>query len=84
MAADRVDAWGSHLRSLATLQPHNPVTGTGVRAELTHSGLTSRRRQRRADVLHQSLDPVLVAGPWLLTAAGAYLGVRRLVRARRG
>jgi hypothetical protein len=78
IAADRVDAWGSHLRSLATLRPDDPVTETGVRSELTHSGLASRRG--RTDVRHQVLDPLLVAGPWV---AAAWLG-GRAVRALAG
>src|SRR5919205_318302 len=42
LAGDRVDAWESHLRSFATAHPDNPVTETGVRAELTRHGLSSR------------------------------------------
>src|SRR5215210_5014420 len=38
VAGDRVDAWASHLRLFASLHPDNPVTETGVRAELTASG----------------------------------------------
>jgi hypothetical protein len=81
IAGDRVDAWGSHLRSFASLHPDNPVTETGVRAELTHGGLRSRRG--RSDARHQLLDPVVVAGPWVV-GAGLTLGLgRRLVRALR-
>jgi hypothetical protein len=81
IVGDRVDAWGSHLRSFATLRPDNPVTQTGVEAELTHGGLRSRRG--RSDARHQLLDPVIVAGPWVAGAAVTYTGVRRLVRALR-
>ena len=81
MAGDRVDAWGSHLRSFATAHPDNPVTETGVRAELTRGGLRSRRG--RSDARHQLLDPVVVAGPWVLGAAIAVRVVRRVVRAVR-
>jgi hypothetical protein len=82
IAADRVDAWEHHLRSFATLRPDNPITETGIRSELTYKGLSSRKG--RVDVRHQVLDPVIVAGPWVGVAAGAFLGVRRLVRAVRG
>ncbi len=82
IAADRVDAVGSHARSLVSLRPDNPVTETGVRAELTHGGL--RSRSGRVDARHHLLDPVLVAGPWVAAAGAGYLGVRRLVRAVRG
>src|SRR3954466_3818734 len=60
---DRVDAWGSHLRSLASGHPDNPITETGVRAELSHDGAGSRKG--RSDTRHQVLDPVVVAGPWV-------------------
>jgi hypothetical protein len=78
LAADRVDAVGSHLRSFATLRPDNPVTQTGVRSEFTHSGIGSRFRRGRADVAHQWMDPVIVAGPWVLAAALGYRAVRRI------
>ncbi|WP_448624288.1 hypothetical protein [Geodermatophilus sp. URMC 64] len=80
MAADRVDAWEEHLRSFATLRPDNPITETGVRSEFTHHGLTSRIGRKRADLVHQPLDPVIVAGPWILAAAVAVKGVRALTR----
>ena len=80
--ADRVDAWEEHLRSFATSRPDNPITQTGVKAELTHGGLSSRRG--RSDVRHQVLDPVIVAGPWIAGAGLAVTGVRRVARALRG
>jgi hypothetical protein len=81
LLADRVDDWESHLASLATLRPDNPITETGVKAEFTHGGLSSRLGRRRTDPVHQPLDPVVVAGPWVVAVAGAVLGVRKLVRA---
>jgi hypothetical protein len=83
MLADRVDAWESHLRSFATLRPDNPLTETGVRGEFTHHGLRSRLGAKRADLVHQSFDPVIVAGPWVAGAGAAFLGVRKAVRALR-
>jgi hypothetical protein len=83
LAADRVDALGSHLRSFATLRPDNPVTQTGVRSELTHHGLSSRRGTKRADLVHQPLDPIIVAGPWVLAGGLAYKAARSLWRRRR-
>jgi hypothetical protein len=79
---DRVDAWGAHLRSFATLRPDNPVTETGVLAEAGAHPVGSRRG--RVDVRHQPVDAVLVAGPWVAGVAVAGLGVRRLLRAVRG
>ncbi len=81
--ADRVDAWEHHLRSLATLRPDNPITETGIRSEFTHGGVRSRIGTKRADLTHQPLDPIVVAGPWVAAAAVAWLGVRKLGRAVR-
>jgi len=80
IAADRVEAAGAHLRSFATLRPDNPVTETGVLSELRRHPVSSRRG--RADVRHQPLDVLLVAGPWVL-GAGAAVAVLRAVRRRR-
>ena len=77
IAGDRVDAWGSHLRSFASLRPENPVTETGVLSELSASGTS---RSGRSDRRHHLLDPVIVGGPWVAAAGVAVLGVRRLVR----
>ena len=76
--ADRVDAGGAHLRSLLSLHPDNPLTETGIQAEITRDGVASRLGRGRSDVAHQALDPVLVAGPWLVAGGLAWLGVRRL------
>jgi hypothetical protein len=78
--ADRVDAVEEHLRSFLTSRPDNPITGTGVRSEFTHSGLSSRLGKKRTDLVHQSLDPIVVGGPWVAAGVGAVLGARRLVR----
>jgi hypothetical protein len=81
--ADRIDAWESHLRSFATLRPDNPITETGVRSEFTHGGVSSRLGRKRADLAHQPLDPIIVAGPWVAAAGLASAGVRRLIRSAR-
>lgn len=77
VAGDRVDAWGSHLRSFASLRPDNPVTQTGVLSELSAGGTS---RSGRSDRRHQLLDPVVVAGPWVAAAGVAVLGARRLMQ----
>src|SRR5215210_8185003 len=77
VAGDRVDAWGSHLRSAASLHPDNPVTETGVRAELSARGTS---RSGRSDRRHHLLDPVIVGGPWVAAVGVAVLGARRLVQ----
>jgi hypothetical protein len=83
MAADRVDAGENHLRSFLTLYPDNPITETGVLSELSHHGVASRIGQKRADLVHQPLDPVIIAGPWVAGAAGVAYCVRKAMRGRR-
>ena len=83
MLADRVDAWENHLKSFATLRPDNPITETGVRSEFTHHGLKSRIGTKRTDLVHQPLDPIIIAGPWVAAAGTAYAGARKLVKALR-
>lgn len=77
--ADRVDAAEHHARSLLSLRPDNPITETGVKAEFSHGGIKSRFGRRRVDVKHLWVDPVIVAGPWVL--AGFVLS--RLLRRRK-
>jgi len=80
MLADRVDAVEEHLKSFATLRPDNPITETGIKAEFTHHGLSSRIGRQRTDLVHQPLDPLIVAGPWVAAAGAAVAGGRALVR----
>jgi hypothetical protein len=82
IAADRVDTVESALRSMLTLHPDNPITETGVRAEVTHHGVRSRLGHNRADVKHHWIDPFIVLAPWAGVAAATYLAVRRLLRRR--
>ena len=77
VVGERVDAWGSHLRSFATLRPDNPLTQTGVLSEFSVDGTS---RSGRSDRRHHLLDPVIVAGPWVAAVGVAVLGARRLVR----
>ena len=64
----RIPGWGAD----------NPITETGVLAEPHLHPVASRRG--RADVRHQVLDPLIVAGPWI---AGALAGVAVLRAVRR-
>jgi hypothetical protein len=84
LAADRVDALESHARSFLTLRPDNPLTETGVRSELTHHGISSRVGQKRTDLAHQIVDPIVVAGPWVAAGGVAYAGLRAARSAGRG
>jgi hypothetical protein len=83
MAADRVDVLENTLRALVAGRPDNPVAESGVRSELSHHGVSSRAGHRRTDVVHQALDPVIVAGPWVLAGAATAAVARRVIRARR-
>jgi hypothetical protein len=67
IAGDRADAITSHLKSFATRRPDNPITETGVLSEARRHGLTSRRDSKRVDNNHTWMDPILIAGPWVIT-----------------
>ena len=82
LAADRVDAVESHLRSFLTLRPDNPITQTGILSERRRHGISSRVGRKRADLVHQPLDPIIVGGPWVLAGTAVYKGVRAVRRAR--
>src|SRR4051794_749024 len=77
MAGDRVDTLESALRSLVTLKPDNPITQTGVLAEVKRHGLSSRLGHGRADVKHHWMDPLIVGAPWVAAAAVTYRVVKR-------
>ncbi len=79
---DRVDAVGAHLASFATRRPDNPVTQTGVTSEPRHHPITSRFGRGRRDLRHIWLDPIVVAGPWVLAALAAVAAARRILRSR--
>lgn len=82
IAADRLDSMVSSLRSYFTLRPDNPITETGVQAEFAHHGISSRLGQKRADVKHQGVDPLIVATPWVVRAALGYAAVRAVKKLR--
>jgi hypothetical protein len=75
--ADRLDAAEHHLRSLLSSRPDNPITETGIKAEFSHRGIKSRFGRKRVDVNHAWIDPILIAGPWIVLPI--YL-VRRLLK----
>jgi len=82
MAADRVNTLEAAAGSFLTLRPDNPITETGVLAELKHHPIASRFGQKRTDLKHQPLDPVIVAGPWIAAGVGVLSGLRALTRRR--
>lgn len=67
--ADRIDAATSHLRSMFSAHPDDPVTQTGVLGEIGHRPIASRVGRGRIDLKHTWLDPIIVLGPWLIAAA---------------
>jgi hypothetical protein len=81
IAGDRIDTIESAARSLLTLRPDNPITETGVVAEVKRHGLRSRLGHNRADVKHQWMDPFIVGAPWVGAVAGIYALTRRVRRA---
>jgi len=85
LGADRVDAIESHLASFLTLRPDNPITQTGIGSEFTHHGWKARTATTRVDNSHTWLDPIIVAGPWVLTGVlVTKAGRARARRVRRG
>jgi hypothetical protein len=80
IAGDRVEAIGAHARSLLTLRPDNPITETGILGEPRYRPLTSRFGRGRIDTHHTWMDPIIVAGPWVLAGIGAWTVAKRLIR----
>jgi hypothetical protein len=71
IAGDRADAITSHLRSFGTRRPDNPVTETGILSEGRRHGWSSRVGSKRVDNHHTWIDPILVAGPWVIAGVVA-------------
>ncbi|MBC9735249.1 hypothetical protein [Nocardioides marmotae] len=78
LAADRVDVVEHVVGSLATTRPDDPLTETGLGAEVAHG--RSRFGRGRSDLRHQAIDPLVNGAPWVAGALGATWAVRRLVR----
>lgn len=78
LAGDRVDVVESAARSMLTLHPDNPITETGVLAEVKRHGVRSRLGHHRADLKHQWMDPIIVGAPWVVAAVGVSKVARRL------
>ena len=83
IAADRVDAIESHLRSLLTLHPDNPITQTGVLSEFHHKPVASRVGKKRANLQHSWMDPIIVGAPWALAVGFTWFIAGRVVKLRR-
>ena len=73
--ADRVESTGAHVRSFASRRPDNPITETGILAERGLHPIASRRG--RVDTHHSWIDPILVAGPWVLGGIVVFVIVKK-------
>lgn len=80
IAADRIDAIESHLRSFGTANPDDPITQSGVLSERRRHGISSRFGRGRADLKHGWLDPLIILGPWLIAGVAAVKVGRMLLR----
>lgn len=79
MGADRVDVLESRITGILQGRPDNPFKEAGLRSEKTRHGLRSRKGQHRADLMHQPLDLVFAAVPYVLLGSLA-LTIGRAVR----
>jgi hypothetical protein len=79
LAGDRVDAITSHITSLASRRPDDPITESGVLGERGHRPFSSRFGKGRIDLKHAWLDPLIVVGPWLLALGAVALVGKSIV-----
>lgn len=81
IVGDRVESTGAHLRAALALRPDDPVTETGVLTESAERELAAFRSSR-ADTSHRWIDPLLVAGPWVITGWIGWRILRAVLRHR--
>jgi hypothetical protein len=82
LGADRVDVIESRLQALLSGHPDNPIAEAGLIAEVKRHGIESRRGQHRADLMHQPVDYILMAGTWVAVGAAMYALSRAATRGR--
>lgn len=83
IAADRVDAFESHVTSILRGHPDNPFTETGIKSELSHHGYSSRVGTKRVDLAHAWIDPILVGAPWVIPGIAAMWAAKAIRRTGR-
>jgi hypothetical protein len=77
IAGDRVDVLESRLGAALRGHPDNVITETGVLREFRNGAYRTRFGQHRADLVHQPIDLVLWAAPYVAVAAGLYMVAKR-------
>lgn len=80
VVGDRVDSASAHVKSLLTKRPDDPITQSGVLGERGRRPIASRFGRGRVDLKHTWMDPILVIGPWVLSAVLIFRLGRAIVR----
>lgn len=80
LASDRVDTIESRVAAVIAGHPDNPITETGIAAELRYGGIRSRLGRKRVDTRHLWVDPLVAAGPTIAAAVAVALVVVRVSR----
>lgn len=80
MLADRIDVLESRVEAVGEGRPDNPLSETGIIAELKKHGIRSRVGRHRTDLKHQWMDPLIVAAPYLIGGYVAYRAGKALLR----
>lgn len=81
---DRVDVLESRATAILQGRPDNPIAEAGLRSEVRRHGLRSRVGQHRGDLMHQPLDLLLAALPWVVGGVLAYRAGHAMLAARDG
>lgn len=84
VVGDRVDAITAHVASLLSGRPDQPITQSGILGERGRRPLSSRTTPGRVDMKHAWIDPILVVGPWLVSAVVVFAAGRAVRSKRRG
>ena len=81
---DRVDVLESRATAILRGRPDNPIAEAGLRSEWRRGGLRSRVGQHRGDLMHQPLDLLLAAVPWVVGGFVVYKVGSAVMNARNG
>ena len=82
ICGDRVDVLEGRVEAILAGRPDNVIAETGVLREFRGGAFRSRFGQHRADLIHQPLDLLLWAAPYLAMAGGLYLAGRAIAGRR--